>query len=141
MVPNPKKANGSITVEIAGTLVLICIVLFMVTMLIRLVIAKDMLDYITVQTSQCIKYGNNDMGYCLQSAASEMTFIDSSKISATVNYYDSLLAYPKASGVRKAKGIATVNLSYTFIPEMTLLNSLFPERTVITSTAVVRIEK
>lgn len=137
-----QREAGSILVEMAGVLLFLCVVFFMTFSLIRLVIAKDMLDYATIQTSQCIKYGNSNVGYCVEQATSGFEFfIDSQKVSTDITYYNSLLLYKKTPSTRKTNSIAVVTLSYNFTPNISLIASTFPSSTNLTSTATVRIEK
>ena len=134
--------QGSTFVELAGVMVLLFIVLLLSVALIRMLIAVNMLDYVSVQTSQCMKYGSKDMRLCINNATEDLELlITPDDIKGNITYYDSLKTYGQTQSTHKQGAIGILRLSYKFLPEMELLENFFPEETTLTSTAAVRIER
>ena len=134
--------QGGALVEVAAIMVFIFTIVFLVIMIIRATITKDMLDYLAVETSQCIKYGEKSVSYCIDDSADGLElFITPSKVNYDVHYYEKLQTYKQSEISHTKDSILVLTLSYDFVNDSSILNDLFPATLNLRSTATARIEQ
>jgi len=134
--------SGSVVVEFATTFIILFTFLALLVVTMLAIIIKDILDYVTIETAQCIKFGEKNTTICLENVADGFDFfIDANEISASEKYYQNLATYKQATSSHAKDALLVLTLSYDVITDLQLVSRVFPHNLSLTSTATARIEQ